>query len=190
MSKWFTLLKYFISFIALLNSISLAYYSPFYWRIIFLFASLFLWFNICVVISYLISACVRWHVTGLLSSAIWSACRRFTDSSFYRFFHLTSRVCHSARFSRHWSAFGRFFKIRFERFDRSPSSIMPTYLYPTEVPTNVSFRSECSRCLLSKTERWLTIFLDWYVFEPNVKSNLTLALSSPLSFSLFHSIPF
>lgn len=95
--------------------------------------------------------------------------------------------CHSARFSHHWSAFGRFFKIRFERFDRSPSSIMPTYLYPTEVPTNVSFRSECSRCLLSKTERWLTIFLDWYVFEPNVKSNLTLALSSSLSFipSLF-----
>jgi len=50
-----------------------------------------------------------------------------------------------ARFSRHWSAFGRFFKIRFERFDRSPFSIMLTYLYPTEVPTNVSFRSECSR---------------------------------------------
>lgn len=101
---------------------------------------------------------------------------------------LPSCVCHLARFSRHWSAFGRFFKIRFERFDRSPFSIMLTYLYPTEVPTNVSFRSECSRCLLSKTERWLTIFLDWYVFEPNVKSNLTLTLS--LSLSLLPSLPF
>lgn len=55
--------------------------------------------------------------------------------------------------------FGRFFKIRFERFDRSPFLIIPTYLYPTVIPTNVSFRTECLGCLLSKTERWLTIFL-------------------------------
>jgi len=114
--------------------------------------------------------------------------------SFYRFiFPLVFPPYHPvfvialARFSRHSSAFGRFFKIRFERFDRSPFSIMLTYLHPTEVPTNVSFRSECSRCLLSKTERWLTIFLDWYVFEPNVKSNLTLTLSFSLSLSLSFS---
>jgi len=99
------------------------------------------------------------------------------------FLPCASRVCHRAHDSRALlKRVGRFFKIRFQRHDRSPFSIMPTYTLP-EVPTNVSLRSECSRCLLSKTERWLTIFLDWYVFEPNVKSNLTLALSF---FSLSH----
>jgi len=112
----------------------------------------------------------------------------FTDSSFRRFFHLTRPVFVIARtVLAPLKRVGRFFKIRFQRHDRSPFSIMPTYLYPAEVPTNVSLRSECSRCLLSKTERWLTIFLDWYVFEPNVKSNLTLALSFFSLSLLLHS---
>jgi len=97
-----------------------------------------------------------------------------------------SRVCHSAHGSRAIEARWSFLQNSIPTA-RSLSLLDNAHLYPAEVPTNVSLRSECSRCLLSKTERWLTIFLDWYVFEPNVKSNLTLALSFFSLSLLLHS---